>query len=929
MKVRAALRALLIPGLLLSASAAWAQKVDVTPDVKHDTSGSLGSVIAPTGDFKLEHEKHLGKFPPGPVSNVPDPVVQSSAGAAVGVTSGSNILGVGRSFVGPNGTFSVNAAPPDTNGAIGATQYVQWVNSSFAVFDKATGNVLLGPTAGNALWSGFGGDCETHNDGDPIAQYDKAANRWVLTQFSLNTSTKLYYQCVAVSTTSDATGTYFRYAFLQPELNDYPKLSVWPDAYYITFNMFGTSGSQFSGGRACAMDRAKMLTGAAATQVCFQSTSMASLLPADLDGSTPPAAGTPNFLMSLGTSTSLRLYKFHVDFATPANSTFTGPVTIPVASYSSACGGGDCVPQVGTAQLLDSLSDRLMYRLAYRNFGDHEALVVNHSVTAGTSIGVRWYEIRNPAGVPTVFQQGTFAPDNNYRWMGSVAMDKAGDIAVGYSTSSGTTFPSIRYTGRVPGDPLGTLQAETIAQAGAGSQTGNNLARWGDYTAMTVDPVDDCTFWYTNEYLQTTGSFNWSTRISSFKFPGCGSATPDFSVAGAPASQTVIQGGSTSYTASITASNGFAGVVTLSASGLPTGASAAFVPSTVTGSGTSTLTVTTGAATPTGSYVVTITGTSGALVHATQVTLVVNPGSDFSISATPASQSVVQGSGTSYTATVTALNGFAGSVTLSASGLPSGAGATFAPASITGSGSSTMTVTTGAATPAGSYPVTITGTSGSLVHSTQVTLVVNPAPDFSISATPVSRSVVQGSGTTYSATVAALNGFGGVVTFSATGLPAGSGATFAPTTVTGSASSTMTVTTSASIVPGNYPITITGTSGTLMHSVQVTLVVTSVTPPDFSLSASPNPLTIKTPASGSSTITVNALNGFTGAVALSVTGLPVRATASFSSNSVAAPGTSTLTINTNKKTVTGTVNLTVTGVSGTLTRTVVIPLTIN
>ncbi len=366
------------------------------------------------------------------------------------------------------------------------------------------------------------------NDGDPIVQYDKLANRWILTQFSVSTTP--YLQCVAVSTTSDATGTYNRYAFSYgtTQFNDYPKLGVWPDGYYISYNIFN-NGQTFAGSKVCALDRTAMLAGGAATQQCFQlSSSFGGLLPSDLDGTTAPPAGSPNFFMNFGAN-SLNLWKFHVDFATPTNATFTGPINIPVASFAAACsGGGACIPQPGTNNKLDSLADRLMYRLAYRNFtgtGAHESLVVNQSVKVSgnkrTSVtGVRWYEIRNPNGTPTVFQQGTFSPDSTSRWMGSIAMDKFGNIALGYSASSSSVSPSIRYTGRLVTDALGTMQTENIIQAGGGSQIGA-LHRWGDYSAMTVDPVDDCTFWYTNEYLKSTGSFNWSTRIASFKFPGC------------------------------------------------------------------------------------------------------------------------------------------------------------------------------------------------------------------------------------------------------------------------------------------------------------------------------------------------------------------------------------------------------------------------
>ncbi len=491
--------------------------------VHHDTSRPLRDMPS-KGRSTIQHERPLRPMPFAPGTGAPDTAVQSVATTNVAPTPGGlNFAGVGKGDYG----FIPNSAPPDTSGAVGATQYVQWVNESFAVFDKATGAIAAGfPKAGNTLWSGFGGGCEANNDGDPIAQYDKAANRWVLTQFSVTSpATYGYLQCVAVSTTSDATGSYSRYAFSYgaTSFNDYPKLGVWPDGYYVTYNLF--NGNSFAGAKACSLDRAAMLAGAAATQVCFQlSSSFGGLLPSDQDGSTPPPAGSPNYLMNFGTN-SLNLWKFHSDFTNPANSTFTGPTSIAVAAFTPACGGGTCIPQPGTSQKLDSLGDRLMYRLAYRAFSGHEALVVNQSVKVSGSKrsevdGVRWYEIRSPGTTPTVFQQGTYSPDGASRWMGSVAMDKVGNMAMGYSASSSAIHPSIRYTGRLAADAPNTMGAESTILDGAGSQLAN-LSRWGDYSAMTVDPVDDCTFWYTSEYLKANGTFNWSTRIANFKFPTC------------------------------------------------------------------------------------------------------------------------------------------------------------------------------------------------------------------------------------------------------------------------------------------------------------------------------------------------------------------------------------------------------------------------
>ncbi len=704
----------LLPAVAFGQSSAAAPKdqvgpVEVSAAVYSDVSAPVRDLVgaAPTASTaKEKKQKPLRVLPNrGNALNQADGALQTSTGPAVATTAGLNFAGVGNGDYG----FVPNAAPPDTNAAVGATQVVQWVNESFAVFNKSTGALLYGPVAGNTLWAGFGGGCQNNNDGDPIAQYDKAANRWILTQFSVSTTP--YLQCVAVSTTSDATGTYYRYAFNygNTQFNDYPKMGVWPDGYYFSYNIFN-NGVSFAGSKVCAMDRTKMLVGdPTATQQCFQlSNSYGGLLPSDLDGATTPPAGSPNFFMNFGAN-SLDLWKFHVDFANSANSTFTGPTNIPVASFSAACGGGGtCIPQSGTSQQLDSLADRLMYRLAYRNFGDHEALVVNHSVTAGSSVGVRWYEIRSPNATPTVFQQGTYAPDSNYRWMGSIAMDKVGNIALGYSVSSSSIHPAIRYTGRAPGDPLGTLQAENTILNGNGSQL-SNLNRWGDYSAMTIDPTDDCTFFYTNEYLKSNGTFNWSTQIASFKFPSCNSAPPVLTtITVSPASASVTTGGTQQFTAtgldqfgqplspqptfSWTASGGG----TISSSGLFTAGSSAGGPFTVTAS-------------------------SGSVNGTASVTVTSAP-PDFTISVSPTSQSVRRGNTATYTVTITRLNGFTGSVTLTLSGQPSGSTITFTPNPATTT--STLTVKTLPSTSRRTYILTIQGVNGSLSHTTTASLTV-------------------------------------------------------------------------------------------------------------------------------------------------------------------------------------------------------------
>jgi hypothetical protein len=476
-------------------------RMTVRREVHRDVSPPLREMIKVTPrPSRVKHEAEPVRripLPPGLSVLEEDPIRQQTAAPFTPVV-GTSFEGLGAGQYG----FSVTGAPPDTNGTVGATQYVQWVNTSFAIFNKTTGALIAGPTAGNALWAGFGGGCQTNNDGDPVVVYDKLAQRWVFSQFSVTTTP--YLQCVAVSTTSDATGTYNRYSFQYNNFDDYPKMGVWPDGYYETFNMF--NGNTFVGADACAYNRTAMLNGQSATQICFQQgSSVGGLLPSDLDGTTAPPAGSPNYMLYFGTN-NLNLYKFHVDFATPSNSTFTGPTVINVAAFTPLCSGGTCVVQPGTTQRLDSLADRLMYRLAYRNFGTHESLVTNHSVAVTGGGGVRWYEIQNPSGTPSLAQQGTFAPDSSYRWMGSIATDQAGDMAVGYSVSSSSINPSIRYTGRVPTDPAGTMEAEVNIVSGTGAQTAT-LSRWGDYSAMQVDPVDDCTFWYTQEYMKTNGTF--------------------------------------------------------------------------------------------------------------------------------------------------------------------------------------------------------------------------------------------------------------------------------------------------------------------------------------------------------------------------------------------------------------------------------------
>jgi hypothetical protein len=611
-----------LAGLIVAAPAS-AAPAQAAPAAHHDVSPKLRS-IKPAVAASTHRVVPFRQLPNHSSSGTSSGALQSTPPGLQAPTTTLNFDGIGAGFTGPSGSFTVSSAPPDPNAAVGPNHIFEIVNSDIAVFNKS-GTAIYGPVPTNTLWSGFGGGCQSNDDGDGSVSYDPIADRWVVQQFSVSTTP--YLDCIAVSQTPDPTGAYNRYSFQYADFPDYPKLAVWPDAYYVTYNMFGNGGNTFSGGEVCALDRARMLAGQSATQQCFNvGASYGGLLGSDLTGTRQPPAGSPNYVAALGASANtLAYWKFHVDWTTPSNTTLTGPVSLPTAAYSQACGGGTCIPQSGTTQRLDSLGDRLMYRLAYRNFGDHEALVVNHSVTAGSSVGVRWYELRPDASHSlSIFQQGTYAPDANDRWMGSIAQDQSGNMALGFSVSSSSLHPEIHYTGRLAGDAAGTMtQGEGAIINGAGSQTGQSLSRWGDYSSMAVDPADGCTFYYTQQYIPSNGAFNWKTRIGSFRFPSCGGTVAnDFSMSASPTSLSLAQGANGTSTISTAVTSGSAQSVSLSVSGVPSGATASLSPTSVTAGGSSTLTLNAGTAAA-GTYTLTVTGTGASATHATTVSLTV------------------------------------------------------------------------------------------------------------------------------------------------------------------------------------------------------------------------------------------------------------------------------------------------------------------
>jgi len=510
----------------------------VFADTRHDTSPPLREAlpkpVRPGQDREIRiriPDRIAGKPKPSAVEE--DPLRQRELGTAPPAPPSLNFEG--QSDDDNAAVVGFRIVPPDTNGDVGKDHYVQFINLILSVYDKKTGARIFGPVAGNSIWSGFGGACEAHNDGDPVVLYDHLADRWVVSQFAIAADG---HQCVAVSATGDPTGAYHRYDFVVSPgaFNDYPKLGVWPDAYYMSANQYS---KRFDGVIAVAFERDKMIAGQPARFVEFGPLPCAAECPFTLQPShlagPAPVAGTPNtFVMPFddqlfGTGAKpdgYRLWNFHVDWSNIANSTFTALGQLDTAAFdSNLCQSNvHCIPQPSPGERVDSLAAWTMYRAQYHAFRDHACLVVNHTVDVdGKNLaGIRWVELRNQGAGWLIHQTGTYAPDDgNHRWMGSIAMDEAGDIALGFSLSSRSTFPSIRYVTRKEGDPLGTLPGgEVELFAGSGVQK-TSYGRWGDYSTMSVDPSDGCTFWYTQEYYANTGSFDFKTRIASFKMPDC------------------------------------------------------------------------------------------------------------------------------------------------------------------------------------------------------------------------------------------------------------------------------------------------------------------------------------------------------------------------------------------------------------------------
>ena len=613
--------------------------------------------VQPMGDGSGEYEipnKFLKPAIPHQNEAVNSPMLPRSP--SIGVPAPSIIT----SFDGINKTNSgCGCLPPDTEGDVSEDYYFQWVNTSWALYDKGTGAVIPNGasnyTAGKSFWSGFGGLCESHNDGDPVVLWDQFAHRWVATQFVVppNTGSNAgSAQCYAISTSSDALGTYYRYEFDSTYFGDYPKTGVWvdqggsQDAYTLTTHEFDeANGEAFVGAAYAVLQRDAMLEGRPASQVSmvrFSGIDAYGVEPVHLVGTEVAAAGSCPVFVHFDSNTSDYLFwDMCVNWNIPSSTTLSAspsrlaPNSPYVYDYYE-------VNQGGTSAVLDSFGTHIMYHATARAFPsgapERLSLAINHTILSNPATAqgaVRWVHFGlNPqsdrifgdnydntllpdaplpyaaAMTKTILDQGVYNPDANTRWLPAVSIDQNDNLGIGYSVAGGVN-PEVATNGRTYNDPAGTLEDEQICVAGAGHQTSTS-DRWGDYSNMTIDPSDQCTFWFTNEYYAATSSSTWSTRVCSFKFPNCGTA--DFALVNDSPSQLQICEATAAHDPSFLIRagvlNGFTGGVTLSAT-VPSGVTANFSNNPISPTpGESRLILSGADALAPGQYGVTVTGTS-------------------------------------------------------------------------------------------------------------------------------------------------------------------------------------------------------------------------------------------------------------------------------------------------------------------------------
>lgn len=515
--------------------------VIVNPAVRSDRSAPLSSLAtlwkAPPPEVRPHHAQTVSEPTPPAAPQIPAAAVaieQTTEGADPVPQQVASFDGLGVGFPGSQGNYEARN-PSDNSLAVGPDYIVQIVNSRMAIYSKqghryhSTGQVLFGAVVTNTLFAGFGGPCEHQISGDAVVRFDQLAKRWlfVLPVFRRPEPNAPFAVCYAVSIGADPLGSYYRYEFARPLFPDYPRPAIWPDGYYLPTS----TGDEVIQKHVCAADRGSMLRGRPAREQCFVVDGVNFLNDADLDGRRLPPHGMADLVMAAGGTQlhqqfeddGIYVWRFHVDWRDTSKTRFTGPEKIAVAPYNYLCNGqlSRCVPQPGTDTRLDAQGDKLMQRLVYRNFGTSQSIVAVHSVaTSAGGGGVRWYEFHlDRPGHITLAQEGTYAPDGGYRWLGSAAMDRNGDIAIGYSWGEDSAFVGQRFAARLASDPPGKLTLhESVLADGRGAQT--TTFRWEDYTTLTVDPSDDCTLWYVGDYYKA-GQEYYSTRIGAWRVAGC------------------------------------------------------------------------------------------------------------------------------------------------------------------------------------------------------------------------------------------------------------------------------------------------------------------------------------------------------------------------------------------------------------------------
>lgn len=603
-----------IPG-----TAALAAAPEVITSTYHGTSPAMRDVVAdypPTIQQGGDNYVVPNIFPKTGVPGADEARAGDHGFGMQRAPSGVVAPPIDMSFVGLTLGTGGNAIPPDTNGDASPDHYIQWVNTAWAIFDKDTGARTSGPTAGNSFWSSFPptSRCRSTNAGDPIALWDDRAQRWLMTQFTTPAAgTNVGSQCVAVSQTDDPLGAYHLYEFTWPAFGDYPHFGVWNDesgsqsAYVLVTHDFNlTPVQQFLGAGFIALDREKMLAGEPATAVRFGGNDAYGAMPAHLDGMRDaPAGACPTIVHFDGASSEYLFWDLCVDWDTPANSTLS-PVT-RIASATPFVPNFTAVPQLGSATPLDSFGSNVMYKASAWAYEPGSpttvSLVINHAVRADDVSGaVKWvhfdmkprgstldrlfgygFDLAPPSRglLKSIVQEGAFAPDDHTRWMGAIAIDQSLNIGLGHNIGGATISPRLAITGRTFGDPAGQMRGEQeCTPGGTGSQTGNfsGRGRWGDYASMSIDPVDQCTFWFTGEYYATTSTSSWSTRVCSFRFPECG--LPDFAIVSETPTRIEMcaanPGANAGFGIVAATISGFDDTVSLSAGNLPAGLAATF-----------------------------------------------------------------------------------------------------------------------------------------------------------------------------------------------------------------------------------------------------------------------------------------------------------------------------------------------------------------